>query len=117
MDLTNLFLEVPQVSMVDIHSHAQALDPFLLPYTETRTHQSFLQSPPAKHTPRPLHFPVADGTKHKEISPKYVSGDRAQKKSMFTFSLCEQMQHLLSHQPQQSLLKMYIDEVSFRTNS
>lgn len=68
-------------------------------------------------TPQILHFPVADGTKHKEISPKHMPGDRAQKRKVFTCSLGEEMQQLLSHQPQQSLLKMYTEEVSFRANS
>lgn len=46
-----------------------------------------------------------------------MPGDRAQKRNVSTFSLCEEMEHLLSHQPQQSLLIMCIDEVSFRASS
>lgn len=103
-----------------IFTSTQALDSFLPPHTDTSTcTPKFLTELLCKAHPTSLflHFPVADGTKHKEMSRKDVPGDRAQKRNVSTFSLCEEVEHLLRQQPQQSLLIMYIDEVSFRASS
>lgn len=112
MDLTNLFLEVPQSPPWWIFTSTQKPGfKFTSIHRDQHCTPKFLTEPICKAHPTSLflYFPVADGTKHKEILPKYMPGDKAQKRNMSTFSLCEEMEHLLSPQPQQSLLIMYID--------